>query len=70
MPAHVLTFKLSDGTTQTLNVPANSTPDGWVRHIRSEGGFWTDRNLQGQGGQTVGQLFVNWEQIVSVTYTS
>jgi hypothetical protein len=70
MALHVLTFKLTDGTTQTSTVPAGSNPDAWIRHIITEKGFWTDRNLQGQGGLTVASIFVNWEQVVSVTYTS
>lgn len=70
MSLHVITFKLSDGTTQTQQVPAASTVDQFLQHIRSVGGFWTDRTLQAVQGATVGAVFVNWEQVVSVTYTS
>lgn len=70
MAAHVLTCKLTDGTTQTTTVPPTTTPDAWVAHLKQQGGFWSDRNLQGQGGQSAGTIFVPWHAVVSVTYTS
>lgn len=70
MANHVVTFKLSDGTTQTSQVPAGSSVDAWVAHIKSQGGFWTDRTTQGTQALGPGSLFVNWDQVVSVSYTS
>lgn len=76
MALHVLTAKLQDGTTQTIQVPATIIPNDFVRHIRNRGGFWSDYNPtanpggENLGGTTVGAVFVNWDTICSITYTS
>jgi hypothetical protein len=70
MALKVVTAKLSDGTTQTCSVPASTTPDAFVLHIKQSGGFWSDQNIQGKGGQSVGALWVPYHAIVNITWTS
>lgn len=81
MSLHVLTAKLQDGTTQTIQVPSTLAPNDFVRHIRDRGGFWSDfvppggtgsLNQGGEnlGGTTVGAVFVPYDTIDSITYTS
>jgi hypothetical protein len=71
--AAILTFKLSDLTTQLISLPANYnlTPRQVVDSIINEGGFWTQANAGTAGGDktgiNVGQIWVNYAQVVSVT---
>jgi hypothetical protein len=73
MALKVLTIKLTDGTSKTYNVPASSSPDQEVLHIKANAGFWANESKRTGGvaeGSVVGDIFFNWEQIVSITYTS
>lgn len=62
--ASTLTFKLSDTTTQTLPADPNVTPQQQIASIIAQRGFFAGGD---QTGNTPGSVWVNWEQVVSVT---
>ncbi|MGC2107632.1 MAG: hypothetical protein WA647_21225 [Candidatus Acidiferrum sp.] len=71
--ACTLTFKLSDASTKTIALPANApvTPSQVIAHIKADGGVWAGGmytpGAADTTGVAVGSVWVNWEQVVSVT---
>jgi hypothetical protein len=70
--ACTLTFKSSDSTTHTVNLPANAsvTPAQVISRYKSEGGFWAGGEYTPGSadvtGVAAGSVWVAWEQVVSV----
>ena len=70
--ACTLTFKSSDSSTHTIQLPLGApvTPDMVIKDCHAAGGFWAGGTWAGVNdptGVATGSVWVCWEQVVSVT---